>query len=127
MQNLLSSTFLSKNIKIKIYETIISAFVLYGCETCSLTLKEEHRLRVFECRVLRRKFGPRREEVIEEWRKLHNEKLHDLYFSPNSIPVIKSRGMWWMGNVAGMGERCGTYVVLVGKFEGKRPLLKGHV
>jgi hypothetical protein len=73
---------LSKNIKIRIYKTIILPLVLYGCETWSLTLWEEHRLRVFEDRVLRRIFGPKREEVTGGWRKLHNEELHNLYSSP---------------------------------------------
>ena len=73
MQNLLSSSLLSKNIKIKIYRTIILPVILYGCETWLLTLREERRLRVFENRVLRRIFGPKRDEVTMEWRKLHNE------------------------------------------------------
>ena len=83
MQNLLSSSLLSKNVNIKIYTTMILPVVLYGCETLSLTLREERRLRVFENRVLRRIFGPKRDEVTEEWRKLHNEELNDLYCSPN--------------------------------------------
>jgi hypothetical protein len=70
---------LSKNLKIKIYKTIILPVVLYGCETWSLTFREEHILRVFENRVLRRIFGPKRDEVTGEWRKLHNEEFHDLY------------------------------------------------
>jgi hypothetical protein len=78
VQDLLSSSLLSKNIKIKIYRTIILPVVLYGCETWSLTMREEHRLRVFENRVLRRIFGPKRDEVTEEWRRLHNEELNDL-------------------------------------------------
>ena len=82
VQNLLSSRLLSKNLKIKIYRTIILPVVLYGCETWSLTLKEERKLRVFENMVLRRIFGPRRDEVTGEWRRLHNEELNDLYFSP---------------------------------------------
>jgi hypothetical protein len=73
--------------------------VLYGCETWSLTLREEHRLRVFENRVLRRIFGPKRDEVTGGWRKLHN----DLYSSPNIIRMIKSRRMRWAGHVARMG------------------------
>ena len=122
VQNLLSSSLLGKNIKIKIYRTIILRVVLYGCETWSLTLREERKLRVFENRVLRRIFGPKRDEVTGEWRKLHNEELNDLYCSPNIVRVIKSRRMRWVGHVARMGERRGVYRVLVGKPEGKRPL-----
>jgi hypothetical protein len=80
-----------KNIKIRIYKTIILPVVLYGCETWSLTLREKHRLRVFENRVLRRVFGLKRDEVTGEWRRLHNEELHDLYSSPSTIKKIKSR------------------------------------
>jgi hypothetical protein len=79
--------------------------VLYGCETWFLTLREEHRLRVFENRVLRRIFGPRRDKVTGEWRKLHNEELRDLYSSPNIIGIIKSRRLRWAGHVARMGRR----------------------
>jgi hypothetical protein len=79
VQNLLSSRLLSENLKMRIYKTIILPVILYGCETWSLTLKEEHRLRVFENKVLRRIFGPKRDEVTGEWRKLHNEELRDLY------------------------------------------------
>ena len=82
---------LAKNTKIKVYRTIIVPVVLYGCETWSLTLREERRLRVFEDRVLRTIFGPKRDEVTVEWRKLHNEELNDLYRSPNIVRVIKSR------------------------------------
>jgi len=76
-------------LKIKIYRNIILPVVLYGCETWSLTVREEHRLRVFENRVLRRIFGPKRDEVIREWRTLHNEELNDLYSSPNIGQVVK--------------------------------------
>ena len=93
VQNLLSSRLLSKNLKIKIYRTIILPVVLYGCETLSLTLREERKLRVFENMVLRRIFGPRRDEVTGELRRLHNEELNDLYSSPNSVGVIKSKRM----------------------------------
>ena len=97
-----------KNLKIKIYRTIILPVVLYGCETWSLTLREERRLRVFENRVLRRVFGPRRDEVTGEWRKLHNEELRDLYSLPNIVRVVKSRRMRWRGmwRVWGRGEVC---------------------
>ena len=109
-------------LKIKIYRTIILPFVLYGCETWSLTLREKRRLRVFENRVLRRLFGPKRDEVTGEWRKLHNEELSDLYSLPNIVRVVKSRRMRWAGHVARMGQGRGVYRVLVGKPEGKRPL-----
>ena len=84
--------------------SIILPFVLYGCETWSLTLREERRLRVFENRVLRRIFGPKRDEVTGKWRKLHNEELNNLYTSPNIMRVIKSRRMRWAGHVARMGR-----------------------
>jgi transcription termination factor 2 len=86
------------------------------------TLREEHRLRVFENRVLRRVFEPKRDEVTGEWRKLHNEKLNDLYSLPNIVRVVKSRRMRWAGHVARMEENIGVHKVLVGKPEGKRPL-----
>ena len=97
-------------------------FVLYGCEAWSLTLREERKLRVFENMELRRIFGPRRDEVTGEWRRVHNEKLNDLYSSPNIVRVKKSGRMRWAGHVACMGEEKGAYRVLVGKPEGKRPL-----
>jgi len=96
--------------------------VLYGCEAWSLTLREERKLRVFEKMVLRRIFGPRREEVTGEWRRLHNEELNDLYCSTNIVWVIKWRRMRWVGHVARMGEERAVYRVLVRKPEGKRPL-----
>ena len=107
MRNLPSSSFLSKNLKIKIYRTIILSVVLYGCKTWSLTLREERRLRVLENRVLRRIFGPKRDEVTREWRTLHNEEFNDLYSSPDVVRVIKPRRMRWAGHVAHMGERRG--------------------
>jgi len=122
VQNILSSSLLSKNLKIKINRTVILPSVLYGCETWSLTLREERRLRVFENRALRI-LGPKRDEVTGEWRKLHNEELNDLYCSPNIVQVIKSR-IRWVGHVACMGERIGVYRVLVGKMEGKTPLAR---
>jgi hypothetical protein len=98
VQNRLSSSLLSKTLKIKIYRTIILLIVLYGCETWSLTLREERRLQVFENRVLRRVFGPKRDEVTGEWRKFHNEELRDLYSLPNIVRVVKSRRMRWAGH-----------------------------
>ena len=98
------------------------AVVLYGCETWSLTLKEECRLRVFENMVLRRIFVPKRDGVTGEYRKLHNEELNDLYCSPKIVRVIKSRRMRWAGHVARIGESRGVYIALVGKPDGKRRL-----
>jgi len=103
-QNLLSSSLLSKKLKIKKYRTIILPVVLYGYETWSLTLREERRLRVFENRVMRRVFGPKRDEVTEEWRKLHNEEVSDLYSLSNIVRVVKSRRMRWARHVARMGQ-----------------------
>ena len=108
MQNFLSFSLLYKNLKIKIYRTIILPVVLCGCETWSLKLREERRLRVFENRVLRRSFGPKRDEVTGEWRKLHNEELNEAYSSRNIIRVTKSRRMSWAEHVACLGgeEKC---------------------
>jgi hypothetical protein len=96
--------------------------VLYGCETWSLTLREEYKVGVCENRVLRRIFRLNRDEVIGGWRKLHNEELHNLYFSPNIIRMIKSRRM--SGNVARMGDKRNAYRILVGKPEGRRLLAR---
>jgi hypothetical protein len=122
VHNLLSSRLLSKKIYIKVQGKIILPLVLYGCETWSLALKEEHTLRVFENRVLRRIFEPKMDEVTGEWKSLHSDELYDLYFSPNIIRVIKSRIMRWVGHVALMGERKGAYRILIGRLEGRRPL-----
>jgi hypothetical protein len=108
--------------KIRIYKTIILPVVQYGCEAWSLTLREEHRLRVLENRLLRRIFGPKRDEVTGQWRKLHNEELRDLYSSPSISIIMKSRRMRWAGHVARMGEKRNSCRFLVGKPEGKRPL-----
>jgi len=116
VQNLLSSRLLSKNLKIKIYRTVILHVVLYGYETWSLTLRKERKLRVFENMVLRRIFGPRRDEVTGKWRRLHNEDLNDLYSSPNIVRVIKSRRMRWAGHVARRGEERGC----IGSWWGNR-------
>jgi len=104
VQNLLSSSLLSKNLNIKIYRTIILSVVLYGCETWSLTLREERGLMLVENRVLRRIFGPKRDVVTGEWRKQHNGELNDLYSSSNIVRVIKSRSLRWAGHVAHMGR-----------------------
>jgi hypothetical protein len=116
----LSSHLISKKLKIKIYKTVVLPVVLYGCETWSLTLGEEHRLREF-LRTVLRVFGPKREED-GSWRKLHNYELHSLCSSWNIVRVIKSRRMRWAGHVARMGEGRDAYRVLVGRPEGKRPL-----
>jgi hypothetical protein len=107
--------------KIGIYKTIIFTIVLYECGTWSLTLRDEHRLGVFENRVMRRIFGPKRDEATGEWRKLNNEELRDLYSSRSIIRIIKARRMRWAGHVVRMGEKRNAYRLLVGKPEGKRP------
>jgi hypothetical protein len=114
----LSSRPISKNLKIKIYRTVILPVVLYGYETWSLTLREEHRLRVFENRVLRI-FGSKREED-GSWRKLHNDELHSLYSSLNFVRVIKSRTSW-TGHMARVGEGRGVYRVMV-----RKPKVRDH-
>ena len=133
VQNVLSSRWLSKNLKIKKYRKIILRVFLYGCENWSLTFREERRLRVsekniwlrvFENRMLRRIFGPKGDEVTREWRKLYNEELNYLYFSTNIARVIKPRRMRWAGHVARMGESRYVYRVLVGKSECTRPLVR---
>jgi hypothetical protein len=109
-------------LKIKIHRTIILPVGLYGCETWSLTLREERKLKVCENRVLKRVFGPKSDEVTGEWRKLHNEELNDVYSLPNIVRVVKSRRMRWSGHMVHMGEDRGVHRVLVGKPKGKRPL-----
>jgi hypothetical protein len=106
--NDLSSSLLSKNINIKIYRTITWPVVLNGCETWSLTLREEHRLRVFENRMLRKIFGPKREDISGEWRKLHNEELNVLYSSPPTIRMINSRRIRCVRHVVHMGREVYT-------------------
>jgi hypothetical protein len=113
---------LSKTAKIRVYRTVVVRVVLYGCETWSLTLREEQRLRVFENRLLRRIFGPKRGEATGKWRRLHNKELNDLYSSSNIIRVIKWRRLRWSRHVAHMGEKSDTYRILVGRPEGRRPL-----
>jgi hypothetical protein len=109
-------------IYIYIYITTILPVFLYGWETWSLTLREERRPRGFENREWRRVFGPKRDEVTEEWRKLHSEKLSDLYCLPSIVRVVKSRRMRWAGHLAHMGEGRDVHRFLFGKPEGKRPL-----
>jgi hypothetical protein len=122
VQSLLSSCLLSRNVEVKIHKIIILPVVLYGCETWSLILREQHRLRVFENRVLRGICGPRRDEVTGDWRKLHSGELRNLYSSPDIIRYMKSKRMRWAGHVACVGEGRNMYRVLVGKPEGRRPL-----
>jgi hypothetical protein len=109
-------------VKVRIYKTIILPVVLYGCETWCLTVREEHKLKVFENRVLRRIFGPKRDGITGRWIKLDNEELHNVYSSTSIIRIIKSRRMRWAGHVARNGEKRNVYRLLVGKPEGKRPL-----
>jgi hypothetical protein len=122
VQNLFSFCLLSKNIIIRACRTIILPVVLYGCKTFSLTLREEHRLRVSENRVLRSIFGSKRDEVTGGWRKLHNEALHNLCPTPSIIRTIKSRRMRWAGHRARTKERINAFRTMVGKPEGKRAL-----
>jgi hypothetical protein len=122
VQSILSSRLRSRDIKVKIYKTIILPVVLYGCEPWSLTLREEHRLKVFENRVLRRIFGPKRDEVMGEWRKLHNKELHNLYSTPDIITQVKSKRMRWAGHVARMGEERNCKRFWWGSPKKKRPL-----
>ncbi|KAJ4436564.1 hypothetical protein ANN_16597 [Periplaneta americana] len=122
VDKLLSFSLLSKNLKVRIYKTVILPVVLNGCETWTLTLREKHRLRVFENKMLRKIFGAKRDEVAGEWRKLHNTELHALYSSPDIIRNIKSRRLRWAGHIARMGESRNAYGVLVGRPKGKRPL-----
>ena len=119
----LSSSVLSRNVKIKIYRNIILPAVLYGRETWSLNLREELRLRVFENMVLRKIFGAKRDEITGEWRKLHNEELNDLYFSSSIVRVIKSGRNRWAGHVTRIGRIVHTEFWL-GKLEGRKPLVR---
>ena len=106
VRNLLSPSLLSRNLKIKIYRTIIFPFVFCGCETELLTMREDRRLRDFENMVLRIIFGPKRDEVTGEWRKVHNEELNDMCISHIVVQVIKLRRMRWAGRVARRREMC---------------------
>jgi hypothetical protein len=105
-----------KNLKIRIYKTLILPVVLYECETWSLRLREEQRLEVFGNSMLRI-LGPKRDQVTGEWIKLHNEQLHDVYSSPSIIRIFKARRMRWAGHVARMGEKKNAYRLLLGKPE----------
>ena len=122
LEKILSFHLLSKKLKVSTYKTSILSVVLYSCETWSLMLREEHRLRVFKNKVLRKIFWAKRDEITGEWRKLHNAELHSLYSSPNIIRTLKSRRLRWAGHVARMEHSRNAYRVLVGKPESKRPL-----
>ena len=122
LEKILSSSLLSKKLKVNTFKTIILPVVLYSCETLSLTLREEHRLRVFENKVLRKIFGAKRDEITGERRNVHNAELHPLYSSPNIIRSFKSRRLRWAVQVVRMERSRNQYSVLVGKLEGKRPL-----
>jgi hypothetical protein len=115
--------FENQKLKNNIYRTTILPVVSYGCEIWSVTLKQEHRLRVLQNTVLRKIPGSRRDEVLGEWRRLNNRERYDLYSSRNIVWVMKARRMRWVGHVAYMRDR-GAYRVSVGKPEGKRPLQK---
>ena len=119
MQNLLSSSLLSENIKINIYNTVILPAVLYGCGRWSLALRQERRLSKFENRMPRRIFGPKRDEVTVERRKVHNEELYGLHSSPHTIRLITSH---WVEHVARMGERRCANMTVMGKPEGYKQL-----
>jgi hypothetical protein len=121
VQSLLSSHLLYRNLKIKMYKTVILPVVFYGCETWCLTLREEHILRMFENGVLRRIFGPKWDEVTGEWRRLHSGELHNLFSPPDIVRQIKCRRMRRAGHVKRMVEGRKLYRVLVGNAEGKKP------
>ena len=110
LEKILSSCLLSKKSKVNTYKIIILPVVLYGCETWSLTLREEHRLRVFKNKVLRKIFGTKRDKIPGEWRKLHNSELHALYSSSNIIRNLKSRRLRWAGHIARMEQYRNAYI-----------------
>jgi hypothetical protein len=122
VQYLLSSRLLWRNVKIRIYTTIIFLVALYGCETWSLTLREGHRPSSFDNRVLKSTFGLERYEVRVQWKNVHNKEIHDLYSSPGIIRMMKSRRMRWAGHVAQMRNERKVNRLFVRKPEGKRPL-----
>jgi hypothetical protein len=106
----------------KYYKVFILPVVLCGCENWSLILREQYGLRIFENRLLSRIFGPKRDEVIREWRRLHNKELYALYSSPDIIRVIKLRRLRWAGHIASMGKKRGASRILLGQPNGRRPL-----
>jgi hypothetical protein len=111
-------------LKIRIYKTIILPVVLYGSETWPLTLRKGHTLKMFERKVLRTIFGPKRDEIVEGWRKLHNDELHNLYSTPKINRMIKSRTMRWEGHLARIVKIGNAHNALLGNQDGKRPLRK---
>ncbi|PSN29085.1 hypothetical protein C0J52_28056, partial [Blattella germanica] len=108
----------------RIRHPLLHNVILYGCETWTLILREEKKLRVFKCKVLRKMFGPKRDEETGEWRRLHNTELKDLYEEPDIIRKIKSHRLRWAGHVARMGDERGVRRILEGKPEGKRPVVR---
>jgi len=119
VQKLLTSRLISRKLKLKIYITVILPVILYGYK---IGVADEHKLRVFENKVLRKIYVPKRDEMTGEWRRLHKEKLHGLYDSPDVVRIMKSRRLRWADHVARMGEKRRLYSILVGKPEGKRSL-----
>jgi len=119
VQKLLTSRLISRKLKLKIYRT---AILPDGCESWSTTLADEHKLRVFESKVLRKIYGPKRDEMTGEWRRLHNEEQQGLYDSPDVVKIMKSRRLRWAGHVARMGKKRRLYSILVGRPDGRRPL-----
>ena len=111
VQNVLSSSLLSRNVKIETQKTNTACVVLHGCETWSLTLREQRRLRIFQNRVLKRILGPERDEETWEWRRLHKKELYSLCSSPNIIRLMKSKRLRRAGHVACMGDRRSAYRV----------------
>ena len=118
----MSSQLLSKNIKLKIHETVLLPVILYVCETWTLTLREEKRLTVFKNKVLRKIFGLKRDDQTDQWRRLHNGELNDLYGKSDIIRIVMSRRVRWAGHVAPMGNERVTWKLIVGKPESKRPI-----
>jgi len=107
---------------LKIYKTVFLPVILYGCEIWSITLADEHKLRVLENKVLKKIYGPKQGDMAGEWRRLHNKELHGLYDSPDVVRIMKSRRLRWAGHVARMGEKRRLYSIVVGKPDGKIPL-----
>jgi len=107
---------------LKIFRTVILPVILYGCESWSTTLADEHKLRVFENKILRKIYGPKRDEMTGEWRRLHNDELYGLYDSPNVVKIMKSRRLRWADHVSRMEKKGRLYSILVGRPDGRRPL-----